>query len=86
MTRPSNDIQHLESELRHFGILLDVIAQETFDITFSGMSTENADCLQKAQSLLWIARGIVEQMVENAEACTRQSLNAKRMVGGDRNG
>jgi hypothetical protein len=63
MIRPSNDMNNLTSDIRHLSTVVGVITSMALDIADPDKQ------LNEICDLLWIARDMVEQLVENGEAC-----------------
>ncbi len=77
MTRPSDDLNDLTSDIAHLSTLIGVITGLAIDI----ISPDKEQCEQTKQEinevtdLLWIARDMVEQIVKNGESCHDKALS-----------
>jgi hypothetical protein len=81
MMRPSDDMNDLTSDIRHLSTLVGVITSMTIDIINPDRTIEDyRKAVNEVTDLLWIARDMVEQLVENGEACHDEVLAAARKV------
>jgi hypothetical protein len=81
MMRPSDDMNDLTSDIRHLSTLVGVITSMTIDIINPDRTIEDyRRAVNEVTDLLWIARDMVEQLVENGEACHDKVLAAARKV------
>jgi hypothetical protein len=71
MTGPSDDLNDLESDIRHVSTLLSA----TYDIA---IQTPMPEAMQTVQDLLWIARDLAEKLVATAEACHQKVLDERK--------
>ncbi len=71
MTRPSDDLNDLTSDIAHLSTLIGVITNLAIDI----ISKDKEQCeltkkeIGEVTDLLWIARDMVKQLVKNGESC-----------------
>ncbi|TIU00967.1 MAG: hypothetical protein E5W55_01570 [Mesorhizobium sp.] len=83
MTRPSNSLDDLQSDIAHLSTLINVITDKALDICNPDMSEGTRSELKDVTGLLWIARDLAEQITANAEACQRRIIEDRRGLTGE---
>ncbi|MGX5803372.1 hypothetical protein ACWGS9_19250 [Bradyrhizobium sp. Arg314] len=79
MTRPSNNLDDLQSDITHLSTLINIITEKALDICIPDMSDETRSEVKDVTGLLWIARDLAEQIAANAEACQCRIIEDRRL-------